>query len=397
MAKKNQNINVLEATQDIIAKAFKRSGNIICRISGDVSDSVLFDICYRYAAEQKCLDKLSLFYIDYEIEYNEITNYVTELFDEAYPNIKKYWLCLPLKVESAYLMKGKNWHPWNKENEAIWVRKLPEGENVISENNCPFKIKKNATEDELQTAFIKWFESENGTVEIINDSEQANDLMCAWKPEDLWAYVAQNRISYSALYDIFYEAGLPLSEMNVSNPFYSGTQNLEFYKALNPDDWTVAIGRINGASFSTEYGTLNQKKWCELKIPAGYTWKEFYEYLLSLLPEDTKECYERFAAASYRYWCQGGANVSAEMIEEIKALKLKYEDCGTSARYKNLTTIKFAEYPDEFNTTNFTKLPSYKRLCACIFRGDKYGTDIGFSRPVQIAAKHQKWLKMGIM
>lgn len=47
------------------------------------------------------------------------------------------------------------------------------------------------------------------------------------------------------------------------------------------------IGRVNGVNFTGIYGGTHAMGWQSVRIPEGYTWKSFMQFLLSTLPEET--------------------------------------------------------------------------------------------------------------
>jgi predicted phosphoadenosine phosphosulfate sulfurtransferase len=64
------------------------------------------------------------------------TDYVVRTFANLPSEIKKYWICLPIKAKCSTSMFQSFWQPWKIEDKEIWCREIPE--NCISENNFPF-------------------------------------------------------------------------------------------------------------------------------------------------------------------------------------------------------------------------------------------------------------------
>lgn len=73
----------------------------------------MLNLCYRYAAEQGLLDKLSMYHLDYEAQYQMTTEYVTRTFLEQFPGIRKMWYCVPIRAQSACSLGEPYWTPWS--------------------------------------------------------------------------------------------------------------------------------------------------------------------------------------------------------------------------------------------------------------------------------------------
>lgn len=422
------NKTTYEATMERIEYIFNEFDNVMVSFSGGKDSGVCLNMCYDYAKSHNMLNKLAMYHLDYEAQYQMTTDYVTEVF-ESYPEIKKYWLCLPIEAQCACRMDGAFWTPWAKENKDIWVREMPDNQYVINEDNAPFEVKRGLTDNEMQDTFNNWFVSKYGKTAIVVGirCQESYDrlqiivntdhnlrykekcwtitthkknkthglstftyIIYDWTVEDVWTYYGKTGYSYNHLYDLYYQAGCKIKDMRVASPFNNcGIHTLKLYKVIDPKNWAKMVGRVNGANFAGLYGGTTAMGWKRITLPKGHTWKSYCYFLLSTLDPKLRAHYERIFETSLKYWCEKGGFVSEDIMDEVESLELDYQDLGKSTRYENQRILKFVDYPDDCNTKSFAKLPSYKRMCVCILKNDYYCTYMGFGRTKEAIEKRK--------
>ena len=243
------NINVYEAAKERLAYIFGDFDHILVAFSGGKDSSVLLHMAYDHAKETGQLDKLSMYHLDYEAQYQMTTDYVTDVFENQFPEIEKWWFCLPIGAQCACSMTTGTWIPWEKGKEDIWVRQMPENQYVINEDSAPFPFDSGTQDYQFQDDFGAWYAKEHGKTAvliglradeslnryravssknrvnvydgqtyILKKTEEAFNCypLYDWTAEDIWIYNGKFQKSYNHLYDLYYQAGLSLDQMRVA-------------------------------------------------------------------------------------------------------------------------------------------------------------------------------------
>lgn len=424
-----KNENVYEASMNRIKYMFDNFENILVAFSGGKDSGIVLNLCYRYAKENHLLHKLSMYHLDYEAQYQYTTDYVTSCFLEEYKDINKYWLCLPIAAQCAVSMYQSHWTPWDKDKKEIWVREMPKNNYVINEDNVEFDFKKDTPDYEVQDKFCKWFSKKFGSTAVaigIRTDESLNRFRAVsktakafkykdvqwinsyedgltykaypiydWTAEDIWIANAKFEFTYNKLYDLYYQAGLSVDQMRVASPFNDcAISTLKVYKVIEPNTWGKLIGRVNGVNFAGIYGGTTAMGWKNIKLPKGHTWKSYMEFLLSTLPEDTRNNYLKKLEASKKSWIVGGAmdkKTIAELEQEgaplIRTGKL------SSRGAKDKEVIQFDDYLDDTTVTDFRRIPTYKRMCICIMKNDHLCKYMGFAQTKEETKRRQESLR----
>ena len=424
MPKTYLNVNVYEAAVNRIEYLFNGFDNILIAFSGGKDSSVCLNMAYDYAKEHGMLNKLGIFHIDYEAQYQMTTDYVTEVFENRFPEIKKFWLCLPLAAQCACSMTSGTWIPWDQDKKDIWVRPMPENEHVINEFNVPFPFKKNQIDYEVQENFGLWYSSVYGKTAVVigirsdeslnrfraiasankvNSYDGKNYLVKKnertvnaypiydWSAEDIWIYNGKFGKEYNRLYDLYYQAGLSIDQMRVASPFNDCAMgSLKLYKVIDPDNWGKMIGRVNGVNMAGLYGGTTAMGWKNITKPDHMTWKEYMNFLLNTLDEETRNHYLEKLEASKKSWRVGGA-MDPETIAELKAegAPAIYTGKTNNRGKKDKEVVQFDDYLDDTNVTDFKRIPTYKRMCICIMKNDYYCKYMGFAQTKRETAKRK--------
>jgi predicted phosphoadenosine phosphosulfate sulfurtransferase len=406
-------MNVWEATQERLKVIFEEFDNIYVSFSGGKDSGVLLNLTIDYARKYYPGRKIGVFHIDYEAQYQATTDYVDEVFSKDLDVIKPYRICLPLSVPCCTSMTQDHWSPWDADMRDLWVRKIPES---INESNHTFDwFAKGMWDYDFQDKFIEWnhktnkakktcclvgirtqesfnrwraihsdknynkFQGHEWTKMMNNESMYNAYPIYDWVVEDVWTANGKQGWTYNNLYNIFYQAGVPLGKQRVASPFISaGIESLKLYKVVDPKTWGKLIGRVNGVNFSGLYGGTTAMGWKNIKLPPGHTWKSYMEFLLSTLPDSAREGYKKKLDTSKSFWRNRGGCLSQEVIDKLRfngvAIEVKEET--NYATTKKPVTL---EYLDDIDITEFNEIPTYKRMCVCIMKNDHLCKFMGFS------------------
>lgn len=414
MGKIYTNQNVYDASQSRLEYIFNEFENVLVAFSGGKDSSVCLNMVYEYAKEHGMLDKVAMYHLDYEAQYQMTTDYVTKVFSE-YPGIKKYWLCLPIAAQCCCNMTSGTWIPWEREKQNIWVREMPDSEYVINQDNVQFQFKEGDMDYKVQTNFSKWFSKEYGKTAVVVGIRASESLhryvavskddkkiiydgkkWCSvidkntvnaypiydWETSDIWTANAKFEWDYNKLYDLYYQAGLKIDQMRVASPFNDcASETLKLYKVIDPNMWGKMVSRVNGVNFTGIYGGTTAMGWKSITLPKGHTWKSYCEFLLNTLDEDTRNHYIRIFNTSFKYWMEKGGNIDKDLYDEmLQKNNVKIKDVCQAKRYPNKNKVTFEEYPDDIDVGRFAEVPTYKRMCICILKNDYFCKYMGFGQ-----------------
>ena len=76
-----------------------------------------------------------------------------------------------------------------------------------------------------------------------------------WNTSDIWVANGYFNWDYNHLYDLYYQAGIPLARLTVASPLYPRPfPHWQFTKTIDPYTWAKMIGRVNGVGCAGLYG-----------------------------------------------------------------------------------------------------------------------------------------------
>lgn len=417
-------MNVFEAAQKRFEVIFREFDNVYVSFSGGKDSGVMLHMAIDFVRKHYPGRRLGVFHIDYEAQYQMTTDYVDQVLASNLDILDVHRICLPLSVPCCTSMHQGHWTPWDADLKDIWVRSMPE--NGTNETNHGFDFfRKNMWDYDFQELFSIWYhkrmnakrtaclvgirtqESLNRWRAIHSDKNYHNfeginwtkkmseNVFNAypiydWVTEDIWTANAKFQYPYNKLYDLFWQAGVSLPQMRVASPFISaGQESLHLYRAIDPNTWGKMIGRVNGVNFTAIYGGTTAMGWKSIKLPAGHTWKSYFEFLLSTLPTQAAQNYKKKLEKSITFWRDKGGVLSDDVIGKL-------EDAGVQFIVESETNYATdkkpvrMEYLDDIDIAEFQNIPTYKRMCICVMKNDHLCKYMGFSLTKVETAKRKE-------
>ncbi len=423
--------NVYEAVLIRLSKIFTDFDNVYVSFSGGKDSGVLLNLCIDFIRRNKLNRKLGVFHMDYEVQYEETIRYVERMLSSNADILDVYRVCVPFKVPTCTSMYQNYWRPWDEENRDIWVRDLPQGS--YTQKDFPFYTE-DSWDYDFQMEFAQWFHKHKKAERTcclvgIRTQESLNRWRSIhgekkyytyrgmrwtrklydyvynaypiydWLTTDVWTANGKFRWDYNRLYDLYYQAGIPIEKQRVSSPFISPAQtSLKLYRVLDPNTWGKMVNRVNGINFVGIYGGTSAVGWQSVKLPQGHTWVSYMEFLLQTLPEETRQNYLEKLSVSIEFWRKRGGCLADETIEKLRKAGIAIE-VGEKSNYKTFKKPVRMEYLDDIDLPEFKDLPTFKRICICILKNDHACKYMGFAlnksekeRKKRIMEKYQSLL-----
>lgn len=423
-------LNVYDATQKRLKIIFDYFDYVYVSFSGGKDSGVLLNLCIEYIRKYAPGRKLRVFHIDYEIQYQQTTEYVKRTLSKNQDILEVFHCCVPFKVTTCTSMFQRYWRPWESSHQELWARDMPQ--NCLTQDDFEFYTEE-LWDYDFQKLFIKWLrkktksrhicclvgirtqESFNRWRSIHSDKNYKRLLnykwthktgwheynaypIFDWNTSDIWVANGYFNWDYNHLYDLYYQAGIPLARQRVASPFISeAISTLAIYKTIDPYTWAKMIGRVNGVGCAGLYGNSSVMGWRKITCPSGFSWKHYMEFLLETLPEEIRNNYIEKLNVSIKFWREKGGCLSEKTIEKLRKAGIAITVEETSVYHTNKKTVRM-EYLDTIDIPEFREIPSYKRMCICIMKNDHTCKYMGFSqnkRDRQIREnainKYKKW------
>lgn len=324
MPKVYRDQNVLDAALARLEFAFTEFDHVCLSFSGGKDSSVMAQLAHHVA--QKLGKRFSILIVDLEAQYRATIEHVEEVLALVQPSLDEvYWLCLPIQLRNAVSMLQPEWCCWDRAEEARWVRPMPAGPRIISDQNNPFPWWDGKTIfedfDTVVSEFAGWLaEKKGGTLgcgigirsdesfnrfrTIVSETKtrfrdqpwttQLRDCepqlvynfypLYDWSTQDIWAAVSKLDLSYNQIYELMWKSGLSIHKARLCQPFGDDQrQGLDLFRQIEPDTWEKLLDRVNGANFGNIYARTSLLGHLKGEKPRHLTWQNYTVFLLESL------------------------------------------------------------------------------------------------------------------
>lgn len=408
--------NVYEEAQKRLKFIFQEFDNIYVSFSGGKDSGLLLELVLDFQKKYYPDKKIGVFHQDFEAQYTVTTEYIERTFERIKNEVEPYWVCLPMAARTALSSYEMYWYPWDDTKEECWVRPMPQKEYVINMKNNPvttYHYKMH--QEDLAKQFGRWYRISHGgksTVCLLGMradeslqrysgflnrkygykgkcwiSNQFKDVWCAsplydWTLNDVWHAHYLFQYDYNRLYDLYYKAGLRVTQMRVASPFNDYSKDsLNLYRVIDPEIWVKLVGRVRGANFASIYAKTKAMGYRNITLPEGHTWESYTRFLLDTLPARLRNNYVKKFNTSIEFWHKTGGGLDEETIKELQENGYEIQRNGVSnyTLNKKSRIVFKGKIPDDTDNIKSTKdVPSWKRMCYCILKNDHICRFMGF-------------------
>lgn len=416
MKREYMSCNVYEATQQRLRLIFEEFDNIYVSFSGGKDSSLLLNLTLDFRRKYYPEKKIGVFHQDFEAQYTVTTEFIERTFERIKDEVEPYWVCLPMATRTALSSYQMYWYPWDDTKEEAWVRPMPQREYVINLKNNPMTTYRyRMHQEDLAKQFGRWYRISHGdkkTVCLLGMradeslqrysgflnkkygykgecwvSNEFKNVWCAsplydWTLSDVWHANFLFHYEYNRLYDLYYMAGLKVSQMRVASPFNDYSKDsLNLYRVIDPEIWTKLVGRVQGANFASIYGRSKAMGYRNVTLPAGHTWESYTRFLLDTLPLRLRNNYVQKFQTSITFWHRTGGGLDERVIRELieKGYNIRRNGVSSYTRSRKSRVVFIGKIPDNTDDIRSTKdIPSWKRMCYCILKNDHNCRFMGF-------------------
>lgn len=413
MPKTYQTQSVYEAAVERMEFIFDHFEHVYFSFSGGKDSSVMMEVALEVARRKGRLPLHALL-IDLEAHYREHIEYSLRMCDR--PEIKPYWICLPLSLRNAVSQFEPKWVPWAPEQRDIWVRPMPDRPYVINEQTMPAEwdwFRRGMEFEEFILYFADWFadsspdgktacvvgiradESMNRYRTITNDKKTRFEgkgwttlvkglrnpvyncyPIYDWRVEDIWTYVGQTGCDYNHIYDHMYKTGRSVHDMRICQPYGDDQRKgLDMFHECEPETWFKVVQRVSGANFGAIYRGGSILGNIKVELPPGHTWESYAKLLLKSMPPYLREHYVSYFNTFFRWWDQfAGGRAEHQRVaterDQFDEMGIYHSDRIPYDGYKGDDAPDSAKW----------RLPLWQRICKVLLKNDYWCKELSFAQ-----------------
>ena len=123
MSKKYGNITVYKAAIDRLDYVYSNFNKVYISFSGGKDSGVLLNLAIEAAQRHNKLP-VEVLIVDLEAQYSHTVNFINRMVSR--PEIKAYWVCLPIHLRNAVSQYQSHWICWDEDKQQAWVREFPD-------------------------------------------------------------------------------------------------------------------------------------------------------------------------------------------------------------------------------------------------------------------------------
>ena len=278
--------------------------------SGGKDSDIILNLALQVAEEKGRLP-LPVVWLDQEIEWQMVADHVRDrMYD---PRVQPYWFQMPFLISNATSAEASYLDCWAPDKEELWIRErdpVSIKENVTGERRFHAMFEAIAAtywpdDRMIYLAGVRTEESPT-RYQAMTTSATYKGITWAkrltkkrehftfypiydWSYTDVWKAIHDNNWPYCEIYDFYYQHGVPIREMRVSNLNHeTAVRSLYIAHEVEPETWNKVSARLAGTNTAKVLGDEMLKPPKELPFMFD-SWREYRDYLLPRLIEDEKK------------------------------------------------------------------------------------------------------------